>query len=236
MPEYERGFADDAALFHFAPQVVSLAGALSHAGKDGIAAVFGRDVVDQLLYQHRLSHAGAPEEADFPPLGVWAEQIDDLDARLQNLHRGALLAEGRGFPMDAPARAIRKGSSAVDRLAQHVEHPPQRAVAHRHFDAPAGRKNRHAAREPLAACEHDAARRLRVQMLRHFHDPPRSSGHDVKGVLNSGQTARKRRVDHRPRYPDNLSFRHFCNPFFFIALAPEVTSVISCVIIACRTR
>jgi hypothetical protein len=59
---------DDARLLHFAVEVGALAGALAHAGEHGVAAVLGGDVVDQLLDQHGLAHAGAAEQADLAAL------------------------------------------------------------------------------------------------------------------------------------------------------------------------
>ena len=49
---------------HLEPEVVALAGALAHAGEDGVAAVLGGDVADQLLDDDRLADAGAAEQAD----------------------------------------------------------------------------------------------------------------------------------------------------------------------------
>ena len=64
----ERRLLDHARLGHLAPEVVALARALADAGEHREAAVLGRDVVDQLLDQHRLAHAGAAEEADLAAL------------------------------------------------------------------------------------------------------------------------------------------------------------------------
>ena len=61
---------NDAGLRHLAPQVVALAGALSHASENGIAAVLGGDVADQLLDEHSLAHAGAAKQADLATLGI----------------------------------------------------------------------------------------------------------------------------------------------------------------------
>ena len=45
-------------------KVVALAGTLADAGEDRVAAVGLGDVVDELLNEHRLAHAGAAEEAN----------------------------------------------------------------------------------------------------------------------------------------------------------------------------
>jgi hypothetical protein len=68
-------------LGHFDPEVVALAGALADAGEHRHAAVLLGDVVDELLDEHGLAHAGAAEEADLAALLVGREQVDHLDAR-----------------------------------------------------------------------------------------------------------------------------------------------------------
>ena len=45
--------------------------------------------VDELLDEHRLAHPGAAEQADLAAPGVGGQQVDDLDARLKQVHHGA---------------------------------------------------------------------------------------------------------------------------------------------------
>src|SRR5687767_15993308 len=59
----------------------------------GVAAVLGRDVVDELLDEHGLPEAGAPEEAGLPALRVGREEVDDLEAGLEDLGLGHQLLE-----------------------------------------------------------------------------------------------------------------------------------------------
>ena len=87
----QRRLVDDAALGHFAVQVVALTGALADAGKYRVTVVLGGDVVDQLLDQHGLADTGTAEQADLTALGVGADQIHDLNAGLQDLGGGLLL-------------------------------------------------------------------------------------------------------------------------------------------------
>ncbi len=81
----QRGLVDNAALGHFAVQVVALAGALTDAGKYRVTVVLGGDVIDQLLDQDGLADTGAAEQADLTALGVGADQVNDLDAGLKDL-------------------------------------------------------------------------------------------------------------------------------------------------------
>ena len=61
------------------------------------------DVVDQLLDEHRLADAGAAEQTDLAALAVRREQVDDLDAGLEDLDLRALLDELRRRAVDRRA-------------------------------------------------------------------------------------------------------------------------------------
>ena len=125
LAEDQGGLAGHAALPHLPPKVVALPGALAHAGENGVAAVLHGHVVNQLLNEHGFAHAGPAEQADFAATGIGLQQVDHLDARLQNLHRGALLLEGGGLAVDGAHRgALGHRAAAVNGLAQHVEHTP----------------------------------------------------------------------------------------------------------------
>ena len=93
LPVDERDLVDHLGLGHLEEEVVALAGALADAGEDGDAAVLAGDVVDQLLDQDGLAGAGAAEEADLAALHVRRDQVDDLEAGLEDLDRSA---RGRG--------------------------------------------------------------------------------------------------------------------------------------------
>ena len=85
------------------------------------------DVADQLLDDDRLADAGAAEDADLAALGERRDQVDDLDAGLEDLDVGRLLVERRA-PRGGSGSAARRldGTLAVDRLAEHVEHAAER--------------------------------------------------------------------------------------------------------------
>ena len=72
LAEHEHRLVDDARLLHLEPEVVALARALAHAAERRQAAVLLGEVVDQLLDDHGLAHAGAAEQADLAALGVRA--------------------------------------------------------------------------------------------------------------------------------------------------------------------
>ena len=107
LTEDEHRLVGDARLLHLAPELGALAGALAHAGEDGVAAVLGRDVADQLGDDDRLADAGAAEDAGLAALGEGGDQVDDLDAGLEDLDRGRLVLEARRRPVDRIARRRR---------------------------------------------------------------------------------------------------------------------------------
>src|SRR5687768_14989276 len=93
---------DNAGLDHFPVQVIALTSTLTHAGEHGVTTVALGDVVDELHDDDRLAHAGTTEGADFTTLGEGADEVDDLDARLENLCGGVLVGQ--------------RGSLAVNRV------------------------------------------------------------------------------------------------------------------------
>ena len=129
---------DDAGVDHLVVQVVALAGALTHAGEHRDAAMRLGDVVDQFLDQHGLAHAGAAEQADLAALQVGRQQVHHLDAGDQDFRRGGLILEARRLAVDRVAHGGGHRAALVDRVADHVQDAAQRARADGHGDRRAG--------------------------------------------------------------------------------------------------
>jgi hypothetical protein len=83
--EFEVLEVDNLRLLHLVVEVVALAGALADTGEHRQTRVLQGDVVDQLHHVHGLADAGAAEQADLAALGERAHEVDDLDARLEQL-------------------------------------------------------------------------------------------------------------------------------------------------------
>ena len=81
------------------------------------------------LIVHRLADAGAAEEADLTTTRQRRDQVDDLDAGLEDLHLRLLLLEGRRLAVDRGGVLARDVAALVERFAQHVEEPAQRSPA-----------------------------------------------------------------------------------------------------------
>ena len=69
---------------HFEPEVVALAGALADAGKHRVAAVLAGDAGDQFLEDDGLAQAGPAEQAGLAAADQRGEQVDDLDAGVED--------------------------------------------------------------------------------------------------------------------------------------------------------
>ena len=170
LAEDEHRLVDDARLLHLEPEVVALAGALAHAAERRQAAVLLGEVVDELLDEHGLAHAGAAEQADLAALGVGREQVDDLDAGLEHLGRRGQVLDGRGGAVDRPALLDLDRLALVDRLAEQVEDAAERDVADRHGDRAAGVDDLHAAREAVGGVHGDRADAVVAEVLLHLAD------------------------------------------------------------------
>ena len=165
LPEDHHRLVDDAGLLHLDVEVVALAGPLADAAEGREAAVLGGDVVDQLLDQHGLADAGAAEQADLAALGVGREQVDDLDAGLEDLlGRGQVLG-ARGGAVDRPAVLALDRLALVDRLAEQVEDATERVLADRDGDRGAGVDDRVAAAQAVGGVHRDRADAVVAEVL-----------------------------------------------------------------------
>ena len=169
LAEDERGLLDHARLGHLAPEVVALARALAHAGEDGEALVLGGDVADQLLDEDGLAHSGAAEEADLAALHVGREQVDHLDAGLEDLDGRLELFEVGRRPVDRPALTLDVGA-LVDGGAEDVEDPAERGLADRDGDRGPGVLDVGAAGEAVRGVHRHRADAVVPEVLLHLGD------------------------------------------------------------------
>ena len=177
-------------------EVVALAGALADAREHRKSAVLLRDVVDELEHVDRLADAGAAEQADLAALGERHEQIDDLDARDQQVLAAGLLVVGRRGTVDRQVILGLDRASFVLRLAEHVHDAPQSAGAHRHHDALARALHRQPAAQTLRWTHRDRAHDAVAQLLLHFERQIRIL--ELERLVDLGNLiARKFHIDDR---------------------------------------
>ena len=147
----------DLGMLHFQPQVVALAGPLAHAGEHGRTAVGRGDTGDQLLEDDRLAQSGAAEQSGLAAADEGRQEVDHLDARLEDFRLRGEVDDQRGIAVDGPVVFGVDGAAFVDRFAQQVEDAPQGGLAHRHADRGAGVGAGHAADHAVGAAQGDAA-------------------------------------------------------------------------------
>ena len=114
---------------------------------------------------HGLADAGAAEQADLAALGIGREQVHHLDAGDQDLGLGRLVGVGRRSLVDGAARLVRHRAGLVDRLADHVDDAPERAVADRNRDRLAGVGHLLAAHQAFGGVHRDGAHGRFAEML-----------------------------------------------------------------------
>ena len=165
-----------------------------------------RDVVDQLLDQHALAHAGSAEQPDLTAADIRTEQVDDLDAGLQDLRAWIQLDKRWRIPVDGQCRRIIERAFAIYRLAQHIEHPAQHLLADGHMDHAAVAGGLRPALHALARAQRDAAHPFAVGMGKHFRTQPAPTRLHRHHAEQRRQFAfRKAHVDDRSDDPDHCS-------------------------------
>src|SRR4051812_43654084 len=93
------------------------------------------DVVDQLHDHDGLADTRSAEEADLSALHERRDQVDDLDAGLEDFGLRLEIREERRGPVNRPALdAIRNWRTVVDRISQHVEDSSERSLTDRDGD------------------------------------------------------------------------------------------------------
>ena len=134
----EAGLVDNARLAHLQEEVRTLTGALAYAGEHGRAVVLLGEVVDELLNQNGLADACAAEQTRLTTADVRLEEVDDLDAGLENLGLGDKFIERRSRTVNRVGLLDVARRLAIDRLADDVPDAAEGLLADRHLDGCTG--------------------------------------------------------------------------------------------------
>ena len=149
-----------------------------------------RKVVDELLDENRFAHAGATEEARFAASDVGLEQVDRLDAGLEDLRLGGELVEVRRGVMDGIVILHLGHGLAVHRLTQHVPHAAERLRTDGHLHGLAGVVGDKAALQTVGRghgnAAGNAAGKLALHLENRAHVPHGRRGLDGKCVVDAG--------------------------------------------------
>ena len=127
-----------------------------------------RDVVDELEHVDGLADAGAAEQADLAALRERREQVDDLDAGLEQVLAAGLFVVGRGRTVDRQEILGLDRAALVLRLAEHVHDAAERADADGHGDRRAGRLDAEPALQALGGAHRDRAHDAVAELLLHL--------------------------------------------------------------------
>ena len=149
-------------------EVVAFTGTLTHAGEYGITAVLDGDVADQLHQRHGFTHASTAEQADFAALGDRHDQVDDLDAGFQDVVTTCLLFVGRRLAVNRHALFRTDRAGLIDGPAQHVHHPAEGLLTHRHRNGVTGIGHFDAAFQAIGGAQRNRAHHAVTQLLLHF--------------------------------------------------------------------
>ena len=201
LAEDERGVLQHAHLLHLEEEVRALTGALTDAGEDRRTGELTRDTGDHLLNQNGLADAGATEQADLAALDVRGQQVDDLDARLQDLGLAFELVEGRRLAVDAPLLAVAAETRLIQAIAQGVEDVALDDVADGNRNRLARVGDVRAADEAVGRGHGDGAHQVVAQVLRRLEDD--GLGDRRKGNFHGQRVVQCRELGTRELHVDD---------------------------------
>jgi peptide chain release factor 1 len=159
--------------------------------------VLAREVVDQLLDEHRLAHAGAPEQADLAALDVRGDQVDALEPGLEDLDLGRKVLERRGVAVDRPAFGVgRERLAAVDRLTDHVPEAAEGRLPHGYGDRRAGVLHLDSARQAVRGVHRHGAHAVVAEVLLHLRHERPVLDLDLERGQDLRKSLREHGVDH----------------------------------------
>jgi len=162
---HQGGLVQNAGFLEFVVEVVTLAGALTHAGEDRQTAMVLGDVVDHLHENNGLAHAGAAEQAHLAALGEGDQEVHDLDAGFEHFNLGVLIHEGGSAAVNAQAFVAFDGAHFVNGTTHDVDDAAQSADADRHLNGLAGVRDLHAAHQTIGGVHGDRTHHVVAEVL-----------------------------------------------------------------------
>ena len=159
------------------------------------------EVVDELLDENRLAHAGATEESGFAAADVGLEQVNGLDARLEDLGLGGQLVKGgRGMVDGIPILHLGH-VLAIDGLAHDVPDAAEGVLAHGHLHRSARVHDLDAALQAVRGAHghatNDIARKLALNLQHGLDVTDGGIGVHRQGVVDVGNAPLELDVHHR---------------------------------------
>src|SRR2546422_6605440 len=126
-------------LLQFVVQLVPFTNPLADAGEDARSLMSLDDIVDELQGQEALAQCGAAENARLAAFDHRIQEVDDLDAGLQNLVAASVHFVGvqveRRRPL--PDGQLQRGLNLalpIDGFSRHIDDAAEHLLSHRHLD------------------------------------------------------------------------------------------------------
>ena len=164
---------DDARFGHFVVKVIAFTGALTDAGEDGETALLHRDVIDEFHDDDGLADAGTTERTNLTALDEGTDEVDDLDARTEELGGRGLLSEGRRLAVNRVALGVLNRTAFVHGVAGDVEDAAEDAVADGHGDRGTGIDGGATADEAFGGSHRDGTDEAVAEVLLDLKDEAR---------------------------------------------------------------
>ena len=123
---------------------------------------------EYIQHVDRLADAGTAEQADLAALRKRGDQIDNLDAGLEQFNRRRQFIELRGELMDRAAFVGDNGPGVIDGAAEHIHDATEGASADRHRYRGAGTEHFHAAPQTVGRTHGDGANDAVTELLFDF--------------------------------------------------------------------
>ena len=174
--------------------------------------MLGCQVSNQLGVRHGFARTGAAEQAHLATTWQRCNQVDHLDAGLQDRRLRLLIGVGRRSAMNRhPWRGIGDVGAGVQWLTHHVEDAAQRLRAHGDGNCRTGVFGRCAAAQPVSGVQRQTAHPVVAQVLLHLGNQPLAVHVHVHGVEQLRQIARgKFNVYHRTDDASHATRCHLC--------------------------
>ncbi len=128
------------------------------------------DVVDQFLNQNGLADTGTAEQADLAALGIWCQQVNDLDAGDEDFSLGGLIDEFRGRTVNWQGLISLDRAFLVNRLTDNVHDTAEGSGTDRHVDRRTGIGNFLTADQTVGGVHGDCPDGVFTKMLCDFEN------------------------------------------------------------------
>ena len=210
LAEHQHGVGQHAGVLHLVPQVVALTGPLTDAGEHRNTLVNGADVANQFLNDNCLADPGPAVGANLAAFHEGGDQVEDLDAGLQDVDSLVLIIEGRWVAVDGPMYGRFHGAQVIQWCAGNVEQSPQGLRTHGNGDLLAGIVYFDATGQSVGGAEGQTTDPVVADVLLHFQHQLLSHVVQFKRVEQIGKFVRgELYVYYGADYLDDFSGGHW---------------------------